>query len=396
MNRALPASWGRRWFPVLVVVSALFVTATFLGFVAQAVGRPSFPLFWIGLAGENNVGAWWSAMLLLLAAMLAFDGFASPTKPDTERRGWLALAMLLLFLSFDELASLHEYLASRSLRQIAALALPLFALACYALIQLHRGGLWRRHVGLLLAAYILLGTVPLQEYIQHTREWPSTVIYGVRAAIEEGTEIAALLIFVALTRANTAALARAGRSAFELIGRHGGLSIASAALLLPLLVAATFVLPYPAGPADWLASSLYFAAALLVVRGAMAGDGRSQRETLARLGLYLAASVGSNAIRYTWDPDVLGMPIALRGVLIALVLVAAGAMHRAEGRQQGLLLVGAAPIVIAASVLLSDSRLLWWGLPPLVALWVFSAEHRASVAARAPAREAPTTVAVGG
>src|SRR5690606_9464561 len=186
VNRASPASLGRRWFSAIVAVSALFVLLTFLGFLVQGFGGPARPLFWLGLSGENNVGAWWSGMLLLLAAMLAFDGFASPTKRETERRGWLALSMLLLFLSFDELASLHEHLAARSLGQIAALALPLVVLGCYALIQLHRGGLARRHVGLLLVAYVLLGSVPLQEYVQHSREWPSGAIYGLRAAIEEG------------------------------------------------------------------------------------------------------------------------------------------------------------------------------------------------------------------
>ncbi len=384
MNRALPMSWSRRWFSVLVAASALLVLLTFLGFVVQDLGGPARPLFWLGLAGENNVGAWWSGMLLLLAAMQAFDGFASPTKPETERRGWLALALLLLFLSFDEIASLHEYLASRGLAQIAALALPLLVLGCYALVQLHRGGLARRHVGLLLGAYVLLGSVPLQEYVQHTREWPSGAIYGIRAAIEEGTEIAALLIFVAVTRINTAGLAHVpGRGAFDLIGRHGALSTVFAALLLPLLVGATFVLPYPGGPADWLAASLHFAAALLVVRGAIAGDAR--RHARVWIGLYLVASVASNAIRYSWDPEVLGTPIALRGAFAALVLVAAGTLHRAEGRKEGRLLLAAAPIVIVASVLLSDSRLLWWGLPPLVALWLFSAEYRATAAVRKPA-----------
>lgn len=396
MNRASPASLGRRWFSAIVAVSALFVLLTFLGFLVQGFGGPARPLFWLGLSGENNVGAWWSGMLLLLAAMLAFDGFASPTKRETERRGWLALSMLLLFLSFDELASLHEHLAARSLGQIAALALPLVVLGCYALIQLHRGGLARRHVGLLLVAYVLLGSVPLQEYVQHSREWPSGAIYGLRAAIEEGTEIAALLIFVAVTRVNTAELARVpGHGAFELVGRHGRLAIVAAALLLPLLVGATFTLPYPAGPADWLASSLHFAAALLVVRAAIAGDAR--HNALAWVGLYLVASVGSNAIRYSWDPELLGMPIALRGVFAALVLVAAGTLHRAAGRKEGLLLLGAAPIVITASALLPDSRLLWWTLPPLAALLLFSVEYRAAVIVRTPAAiEAPTTVAARG
>ncbi|HSC15516.1 MAG TPA: hypothetical protein VLI71_10385, partial [Gammaproteobacteria bacterium] len=100
----------RLWFCVLLTVSTGLLVATVLSYATEQ--RPlAFVLFWFGLGGEANIGAWWSGMLLVLAAFLAFDGFFDANKPSAEQRGWLALGLALLLLSFDEVASLHEYLS---------------------------------------------------------------------------------------------------------------------------------------------------------------------------------------------------------------------------------------------------------------------------------------------
>ena len=193
------ASVGRVWFSILVLGSAILVFVTFLSFALDGRGALSTLLYWIGLAGENNVGAWWSGMLLLLAAAFALDGAAARNMRRAERSAWLALAAALLILSFDEVASLHEFLVTAGLEYIAVLAVPLAALIGYAWLELLRSG-QRRVSLLLLLAFVLLGTVPLQEYIQHSREWPNPVVYGLRAAIEEGIELVAMLQLVAVTR----------------------------------------------------------------------------------------------------------------------------------------------------------------------------------------------------
>ena len=97
----------------------LLLIVTLFSYALAGSGALSRLLFWLGLGGENNIGAWWSGMLLVLAAFFAFDGFFNPDKPLGERRGWLALGFALLFLSFDEIASLHESLSRVSLGSLA-------------------------------------------------------------------------------------------------------------------------------------------------------------------------------------------------------------------------------------------------------------------------------------
>src|SRR5690554_1622071 len=91
---------ARRWFALLVIVSVALVIVTFMSYAFQGDGPTTRILFLIGLGGENNVGAWWSGMLLLLASVFAFDGFLNGGKPKAERRAWLALAVALFMLSF--------------------------------------------------------------------------------------------------------------------------------------------------------------------------------------------------------------------------------------------------------------------------------------------------------
>jgi len=379
---SVAARLGRAWFSILVLVSATLVLVTFLSFAVEGVRPYSTLFFWLGLAGENNVGAWWSGMLLLLASVFALDGFGRRRAEPAERRGWLALSAALLILSFDEIGSLHEYLASEGIAFLAVLAVPLFALTAYAWLQLFRSRKDRRTPGLLLLAFVLLGTVPVQEIIQHSREWPNPIIYGLRGALEEGIELTAILLLVAVTSRNTrSAVERGAGEAFEL-ARHRLLVLAAAAALAPVLVAATFVLPYPGGPADWLASACYLGCALLVVRSLVGPSTAATTPLVVLLVWYLAASCGSTAVKLDWDPVVLGAPVSLRALFVALLLATAVPILRSAGRRASpLLFVGGAAAALVGSMW-PQSQLLWCGFPVLVAVLVYAGES--AVAAGVP------------
>lgn len=375
-TRPLAAIPGRAWFSILVLVSAALVIVTFFSFAAAGSGWRSRILFWIGLAGENNVGAWWSGMMLLLASALAFDGFAAARSRSVEGRGWLALAAVLLTLSFDEVASLHEYLANSGLAYLGALAALLFTLTGYAFLQLFRSGIARRVPLQLLLAFTLLATVPLQEYVQHSREWLDPVVYGLRAAVEEGIELTAILLLVATASRNTRALLAAQpRDAFA-FARHPRAVLAGAAALAPFLVAATFALPYPGGPADWLAAACYFACALLVVRQVLRSAHAATGPVCALFAWYVAASLCANAIRLEWDPALLGMPISLREMLLVLLLVTAVPILRIAGRPANPRIFLLAALGVIAASPWPHAQVLWCGLPVLVALYVYAIESR--------------------
>lgn len=373
MQVARPDRLRRSWYACIVGVSVALVLVTF-----AAYGLDNQLLYLIGLGGENNIGAWWSGMLMLLAAVFAYDGYAARDKAARERRGWLALAVLLLVLSFDEVASLHEYLSAKGTAHLAPLAGIVLALSLYALASLYASPASRRVLVQILVAFGFLGTIPIQEHVQHAREWNDPVVYGLRAVAEEGAEIVAMLLLVAAARPNSARMfADRRRTALAALRLATPLML-SAAVLIPILVAATFILPYPGGPADWLACSLFFGCALIAARD-IAQARQPTSASAALLIMYLAASAASNAISLQWDPEVFGVAVGLRGAFFTVLLLAAPAMLRANGRQVNTLSFAAAAAAVAsASVLQSESQWLWCLVPPALALWLFQVESRST------------------
>jgi hypothetical protein len=349
--------------------------------------------FWLGLGGENNVGSWWSGMLLALAAVFALDGVLDSGKPRCERRGWCSLGLALLLLSFDEVASLHEYLSLLGSEYLGVLGAVGLGLVGYAMAQLRRAAVSGRLLGLLLAGFALLATVPLHEAVQHALEWQSPVLYGTRALLEEGTEIAAMLLFIGVLRANPLAALRRSTGLFGLLAARRRLIFLIGIGLWPLLTAATFVLPYPGGPADWLAAVLLLLCGLLAIRTALLNGGLDARSMLL-IAFYIGASAAANAVGVGWDPAVLGVPVSVRGVVLALELAAAAVLLTTNGRRVSVLRVLLVAMAIGASAAAwPASQLLWCGLPPLFALWSFSVESRGVTVKNVPSATAVAAAA---
>jgi hypothetical protein len=376
------AGSARLWFRVLVAVSVILVVITMASYAFIDHRRLALFLFWLGLGGENNVGAWWSGMLLALAAFFAFDGFFDPAKGPAEQRGWLALGFALLLLSFDEVASLHEYLSLFGVKYLAVLGVVGLTLASYGIEQLHRARLGLRVIFPLLIAFALLASVPLQELLQHKLQWDSQVIYGLRAMLEEGTEIIAMLIFVSVAGANCASLLRSSQNMFGALVHRRWIVPSIALLLWPVFVAATFELPRPGGPADWLASTLFLASALLAVRAGVLG-GRFDTRAVVLILFYVTASAAANAVQFRWDPTVFGTVVNVRGAVFALLVIIAIAVLRANGRRlpaPRALMIAA---IIGASALVWPSlQILWCGLPPALAIWLYGIESKEAEAGR--------------
>lgn len=355
MNETPHPAWGSRWFTLLVGVSAVLVAVTMVSYALAGNGALSRALFWIGLGGERNVGSWWSGMLFLLAGLFALDGYLDAAKSTRERRGWAALGAALLLLSFDEVAALHEYLGRLGVVYLVPLGVLGAALTTYALLALRGAGV---RIGSLIAAFALLASVPAQEYVQLTREWTNPVLYGVRALIEEGTEVAAALIFVAVTHACTAALRASSGELLAAPVRLRGAVLWSSCFALPAATAAAvFMQPNPTGPASWLTAALFLLCALLAARSiALGRDGGAAR---TRLLYYLAASLAANAISTGWDPEVLGRAVSLRGVTFAALLAVGAAIAHRPDRGFRRLLSALAVFTLGAALLWPRSTLLW-------------------------------------
>jgi hypothetical protein len=396
---------ARRWYAAVLVVSGILALITLVSFPLEHRGALSTLLFELGYAGENNVGAWWSGMLLLLGAVLATDGWLCEEKPRAQRRGWLALGGVLLILSFDEIASVHEAIG---LSRIVPFGLVGLAATSYALIELYRGGLAKKHIAIIIGAFALFGTVGVQEEIQHLLVWTNEWVYGARALLEEGIEIIGMLMLLAVARANTARMLAADRpDAFAAVARFRTPLLITAFVLAPVMTAATYVLPYPGGPADWLAATLYMLCMLLVVRRTWLNAAHGAAPTAGHGGaaatpapivlmlFYLIASAGSNAVDLDWDPAVLGHRIGIRAVFLALLLFASVPILRANGRRAGAWSILGGALALLGAAQWPESQLIWCLAPTFLAAAFFAVESKVVAPMPAKAMEPKPAVASG-
>ncbi len=291
-------------------ISLSLLVVTLLSYPLVGHGPLSSVLFWLGMGGEINVGAWWSGMLFLLAAVLALECAADARRSVAERRGWAAFAAAFTALSFDEIASLHEFITARDDLYLIPFGALGFGLVAYAFVSLRRAGVPLRAFWW---AFALLASVPLQELAQWTLEWNNAWLYGLRAFVEEGTEVAAALLLIAGTY-DRAARASDGRTvSFAALLSLGPTLSLSCAAALPVAALAAYAADFR-GPGNWLGAALFLLCALLAAR--------HPREPV-RLSVYLLASIGANAVPVVWSPLVLGVEVNLRALSFGLLLAAA-------------------------------------------------------------------------
>jgi hypothetical protein len=355
----------------VVGVSLLLLAVTFVS--PRLAGREllSLILFTAGLSGESNVGAWWSGMLFFLAGVFALDRAAIVLRTD-EGRGWAALAAALLLLSLDEVAWLHEWLIARG-RPYLLMSLGMLGLGLvvFSLAHLQRARLPLRT---LLLGFALLATVPLQQLFQAAHVTTNPWTYGALIALEEGTEIAAALVLLAVTSGGVRRFEADRPEPFVCFVRFGAPLLWLCIGALPFAVAAMYALNLT-GATNWLGATLFMSCALLAWRAAAQGDGRARAKT----AVYLLASLGAVAVRPDWDPVVLGEHVNVRGLYFgALLLTASTLVADAAWRHRAFWLALAAATLLAAFVLLRP-QWIWSTWPPTVALLCFCIEVRAAV-----------------
>jgi hypothetical protein len=136
-----------------------------------------------------------------------------------------------------------------------------------------------------------------------------------------------------------------------------------------------------------LAASLFLISALLATREAVR-RGKLASRSVALVLFYLAASAAANAVAFEWDPTLLGVPVSVRGLVFALLLVCAVVVLRANQRRIHLgraLLIGA--LIAVSAFVWPTSQFLWCGLPPALSMWLYSIESKAAAAHDAAVRE---------
>jgi hypothetical protein len=133
--------------------------------------------------------------------------------------------------------------------------------------------------------------------------------------------------------------------------------------------------------------------ALLALRAAVLG-GRADARAKGLILFYLAASAAANAVALEWNPLVLNMHVSIRGIDLALLVLVSALLLPANGRRMNLLRASLVSAAIAASAFVwSESQLLWCGLPPLFALWLYLIESKAVTPQSVPAATLAPTAA---
>jgi hypothetical protein len=382
------------WFYGAVAVSALLVAATALHILGPVSGPAASLLRRFSLTGENNPAAWWSGMLLAVVSLHAFDGHVLLRRREPgAATGWALIAAVLLFLSADEVSSIHERLGwlapalgLGTWSLLLALGAVLTAVLGRALVLLwSAGGEQRRKVWPLAVGFLLLGSVALQEFLEHRIQWQTDAARAVRGAVEEGTELIGMLVLLGAAMANTAGLAvrgaAGGRPAFAALHELRRPLTTLGLALAPVLAVATAALvdQHRGHPADWLAAVAFLAAGLAACRHLFKSGGGIGWPTWGLGGLCCLASVAAVAVSAVKLAKLGPVEVSLRMLVLGLVsLLVCATWLSMSGSGKRAYLSGAVVLGVLAALsplLSTTSPTLAYTLPQLLGLvtyWVNS------------------------
>lgn len=339
----VPLMRGRAYLEFMLLTAALFIGATVLTKLGFATGPLQAPLRMMTLAVENNLGAWFSSMLLWLVALHAYDGYARHRRSAPRiARAWAVIAAILAFLSFDEMSSTHERLMEMAeatgigaWSPILILGGVIGATVVRALWTLWTGGPDHRRSAIwLIAGFGLLGTIVLQEYADLQVAWTSLWAQAIRVALEEGTELVGMIVLLAVTMRNSAPFRADGGPAFAALDELRTPLLMAGLIAAPVLAIVTGLVDADrrGRPADWLAAAAFGMAALWLLRPWILGERPARRvgwTVWLQAGLCLMASAASVRWIAGIEITILGTAIATRlAVVLPLCLAIALVLPR--------------------------------------------------------------------
>lgn len=291
------------WYWTALIVSVIFVLAIpvswyFPDFVPGIVGR-------MNLGNENNLGAWWSGVLLFMLACHSYDaGAAEYDRAPRIARAWMIIAAILLFLSADEIGSLHERLSFfGNFLGVSgwAILLPLggiigvyLLLALYTFWQSDDGS--RQYVLPLFVGFGILGSVAIQEFIELAVDWGSGASVWIRLAVEEGSELLGMIILLRVTLRPCMKIAGSyeisNRRVFTALSDHARRIFFVLFALIPIFtIFKVLVADHRGHLTSWLTIISFVAAGLFAFSRVMSGETTMYGRYTALAALCLAASI---------------------------------------------------------------------------------------------------------
>ncbi|HEU0022240.1 MAG TPA: hypothetical protein VFR55_11295 [Dehalococcoidia bacterium] len=384
MNRYFNREWSAIWFwGILAICCALVVITLFQFEVRASTGIVQFLSRFV-LTEENNFGAWWSGLLLFVIGIHAFDGYQLYRlhQPDAAR-GWLLISIIMIILSADEVSSLHEranaLLHLGKMLSLLPFGIILSTMLGYAIISLWSAEEHRARAGLICLGFFFFGTVAVQEYLEvkNLIDWGQLVT--LRGAIEEGVELLAMMVLLAVSIGNTRGIfARKGAGAypaFEIVGPISLPGLAIGLIAASLIGYTTSRLPdlSRGHPADWFSATVFLLASL-----AAASRFIRYRENIgvlkwAMTGLCLVASASFVAVSPEGTIRVASIDVNARMLLFLAVSALTCAIWALSYKNDAGVYIPAivAIVGIALFSVFRTSLLSWFVLPTYLGFLVY-------------------------
>jgi len=194
---------------LILASSALLVIDSLTGYTSVLIHK-AMKLFYVEL--ELNVPAFFSTLLLLFASVLLFTiSFLKRQESDRFRIQWIVLGAGFLFMSFDEIAAIHERSIEpmRALMGEKGLGVLYFAWVVPAIVLVVFLALYflkflfnlpaRTRYTFILAGFIFLGgSIGVEMISARSTELygVETLAYMVLTTIEEMCEMGGVILFI--------------------------------------------------------------------------------------------------------------------------------------------------------------------------------------------------------
>jgi hypothetical protein len=183
---------------VLIIVHVLAMQANFnaaLG-LKEKFGFHYWQLAFFDLDEEESFGTWFSAGLLLLAALLLVQqARVLRAQDDAWHKWWLILGVGFCVLSMDEVVGMHEWTNSM-MRDTpwTVIGFQIFGLAALAYLPFLWHYRWRTGLLFLLAGGIYGGGALGVEHF--TDSEVNSLHYNMWTTLEEGMEMLGVIVFI--------------------------------------------------------------------------------------------------------------------------------------------------------------------------------------------------------
>ena len=309
------------WYWTALIVSIIFVLAFpvswyFPDFVSGIVGR-------MNLGMENNLGAWWSGVLLFMLACHSYDaGAAAYDRAPRIARAWMIIAAILLFLSADEIGSLHERLSLLILLPLGGIIGVYLMLALYTFWQSDDES--RQYVLPLFVGFGILGSVAMQEFIEHAVDWGSGAIVWIRPAVEEGSELLGMIVLLRVMLRPCMKIASSykisNRRLFTALSDHARRIFFVLFALIPIFTIMTILVVDLRGRlTTWLTIISFVTAGLLAFSRVMSGETTMYGRYTTLAALCLAASIAPMYFSHTAVWSISDFVVSKQILVIAII-----------------------------------------------------------------------------